>query len=420
MLPKLIAFYEKKKRVFHWIFVVYITVASVTGSIYVFIELQNIKKTVAEIQLNQDQIYASQQNFDDNFADELFGDHLLISQFQSAQEAKTLIEAELETLKTLQSTQAFFQVNEIYKKYDELLNKIKRNSEVKLETAEETTKSAEWGNKILNKEYENIKEDIAASTDSLDGDYQKYLASLPPPPTPSPAQAVSGYSYQTVKNSRGTFGVYLIKMPLSQVRVKTVSANKETCKDNCPTKPLGDYVKENNGFAGINGSYFCPPDYSSCKGKVNSYDYALYNSNSGKWLSKSSLDWSKTGLAAFNGSTSKFYKKSTDYGDDGVTAGIVNYATLVHKGEVVVNSGDLTSYQKDTKGLRGAIGTGSTNLYLAIISNATVTDAAYVMKDLGALNALNLDGGGSSAMYVNGSYIIGPGRSLPNAIVLIK
>jgi len=127
MLPKLIAFYEKKKRVFHWIFVVYITVASVTGSIYVFIELQNIKKTVAEIQLNQDQIYASQQNFDDNFADELFGDHLLISQFQSAQEAKTLIEAELETLKTLQSTQAFFQVNEIYKKYDELLNKIKRN-----------------------------------------------------------------------------------------------------------------------------------------------------------------------------------------------------------------------------------------------------------------------------------------------------
>ena len=59
-------------------------------------------------------------------------------------------------------------------------------------------------------------------------------------------------------------------------------------------------------------------------------------------------------------------------------------------------------------------------MYLAIISNATVVDAAYAMKGLGALDALNLDGGGSSAMYINGSYVVGPGRSLPNAIILTK
>ena len=420
MLPKLVAFYEKKRRLFHWIFVIYITVTSITGSIYIFLELQNIKKSLSDIQDNQDQINTFKQNFGENFAEELFDDHLLISQFQSALEAKTLIEAELENLKTLQSTQAFFQVNDIYKKYDELLTKIKRNSEVKLETAVETTKSAEWGGRILNKEYENIKGEIKDSITLLDTEYQKYLASLPPPPTPAPAQAATGYSYQTVKNGRGTFGVYLIKMHLSQVRVKTVSANKDTCKDNCPTKSLAEYVKENNGYAGMNGTYFCPPDYDSCKGKVNSYDYALYNSNLGKWLSKSSLNWSKTGLAAFNGTNPMFYKKSTDYGGGSVTAGIVNYPTLVNKGEVVVSSGDLTSFQKDIKGLRGAIGAGGSNLYLAIITGATVTDAAHVMRDLGALNALNLDGGGSSAMYINGSYAIGPGRSLPNAIVLTR
>ncbi len=49
-----------------------------------------------------------------------------------------------------------------------------------------------------------------------------------------------------------------------------------------------------------------------------------------------------------------------------------------------------------------------------------MVDAAYVMKALGAKDALNLDGGGSSALYLNGSYLVGPGRSLPNAIVLVK
>ncbi|HLB51601.1 hypothetical protein A3F07_01725 [candidate division WWE3 bacterium RIFCSPHIGHO2_12_FULL_38_15] len=420
MLPKLKDYYEKHRKLFHWIFVVYITISSITGSIYIFTELQNLKKSLSDLRVNQDEISSFQQNFGENFAEELFDDHLLISQFQSALEAKTLIEGELENLKTLQSTQAFFQVNEVYKLYDDLLNKIKRNNEVKLETAEETTKSAEWGGRILNKDYENVKDEIENSIETLDTGYQKYLVSLPPPPPPSPAQAATGYSYQTVKNGRGTFGVYLIKIPLSQVRVKTVTANKETCKDNCPTKSLADYVKENNGYAGMNGTYFCPPDYDSCKGKVNSYDYAVYNSNLGKWLSKSSLGWSMTGLATFNGTTPNFYKKSTDYGGGGVTAGIVNYPTLVHKGEVVVSSGDLTSFQKDIKGLRGAIGAGGSNLYLAIITRANVIDAAHVMRDLGAQNALNLDGGGSSAMYINGSYAVGPGRSLPNAVVLTR
>jgi len=39
---------------------------------------------------------------------------------------------------------------------------------------------------------------------------------------------------------------------------------------------------------------------------------------------------------------------------------------------------------------------------------------------LGVKYALNLDGGGSSALYLNGSYIVGPGRSLPNAVILVK
>jgi exopolysaccharide biosynthesis protein len=47
---------------------------------------------------------------------------------------------------------------------------------------------------------------------------------------------------------------------------------------------------------------------------------------------------------------------------------------------------------------------------------ATVPDTGYVFKALGADYALNLDGGGSSALYFGG-YKVGPGRNLPNAIV---
>ena len=57
---------------------------------------------------------------------------------------------------------------------------------------------------------------------------------------------------------------------------------------------------------------------------------------------------------------------------------------------------------------------------MAIVSGTTVPEAAYVMKALGVKHALNLDGGGSSAMYINGGYVVGPGRSLPNVVLLIK
>jgi len=69
---------------------------------------------------------------------------------------------------------------------------------------------------------------------------------------------------------------------------------------------------------------------------------------------------------------------------------------------------------------RGAIGVDGTYIYLAILPSASVTETAYVMQSLGARDALNLDGGGSAALWIAGSFKVGPGRQLPNAIVLTK
>jgi len=182
---------------------------------------------------------------------------------------------------------------------------------------------------------------------------------------------------------------------------------------------LQEYANDNGAFAGIAGSYSCPADYASCADKKWSFDFALYDSSDGKWLNKDALSWGDTGLIIFNGSNSKGYEKSSEYGGGGVSAGISNFPTLVSGGNIVVDSGDIDAFQS-SKGTRGAIGLDDNNIYLAYVTRASVIDVAYVMKALGAKSALNLDGGGSSAMYVNGRYVVEPGRPLPNAILLVK
>jgi hypothetical protein len=237
---------------------------------------------------------------------------------------------------------------------------------------------------------------------------------------PAPPETGLGYNYQSVSTVRGTFNVHLIKERLSAVTVKTLTANVTDCSNNCPAKPLAQYVSENAAYAGMNGTYLCPPDYAQCAGKVNSYDYAVYNSNLRRWINYNALNAQNGGLF-LNGASTSVYRRTYVYyqNQTPITAAITNFPLLVQNGAVI----DSTSEQNGSqllKGTKGAIGVDGTYIYLVIVTNATVTDAAYVMQALGARDALNLDGGGTAAMWIGGSYKVGPGRLLPNAIVLTK
>jgi len=55
-------------------------------------------------------------------------------------------------------------------------------------------------------------------------------------------------------------------------------------------------------------------------------------------------------------------------------------------------------------------------VYIGDVLNATMQDSAKVLKALGMDNAMNLDEGGSTALW-SGGYKLGPGRNLPNAIL---
>ena len=231
-----------------------------------------------------------------------------------------------------------------------------------------------------------------------------------------------GYNSVTVDLPRGSFGVSLIKERLADVTVRTVTATTVDCTT-CPAKPLADYVTQWSAYAGMNGTYLCPPDYATCAGKINSFEYAVYHSYLGKWINSVNLN-SLNGMVTFNGKTPKFYRRSYEYartavGAPPVTAGISNYPLLLAAGAVVDSESEQADYQKQ-KGTKGSIGTDGVYIFLALISNASVTDSAYVLQALGVKDALIVDGGGTSAMYIGGSYKVGPGRLLPNAILLTK
>lgn len=226
----------------------------------------------------------------------------------------------------------------------------------------------------------------------------------------------SGYSRQTVSTERGNYTVAMVVAEGASVIVDT--AGESDCVDNCPTLSLADYVSRNGGFAGINGGYFCPPDYASCQEKVNAFDTLVFNGRTGTAFNQSNNVYSTVPLFVAYGSSLNFYSQTLNWGVDGSSTGaLANYPLMLQGNSISFDEGSLPTYLRDNKGTRGFIGTRGGTVVIGHVFGASVPDAAYVLQALGIEQALNLDGGGSSALW-SGGYKVGPGRSLPVAIVL--
>lgn len=231
------------------------------------------------------------------------------------------------------------------------------------------------------------------------------------------------YERKTVSTSRGAFLVDVITINLSSpgLRIVTDTANDSDCTNNCPTLPLMSYVSRNGGFAGINGTYFCPVEYPSCVGKTGSFDQLVYNTRLGKYLNDAQNKWSTSPLFTFDsGNGAHFYTATYQFGRGSIQAALANHPILVSGGGIAVSEGSLDEKSRTAKMARGALGVKGSTLYAVIGRSATVGDMAYVMQSLGVDNAINLDGGGSSAMVFGSSYKVGPGRGIPNAIIFVN
>ncbi len=98
--------------------------------------------------------------------------------------------------------------------------------------------------------------------------------------------------------------------------------------------------------------------------------------------------------------------------------------TLLSGGRVVANpkaEGYTDPKITTNSGARSAIGkTANDVLILATVNRATIGELAQVMQKLGAVEAMNLDGGASSGLYFRGSYLTKPGRKISNGILIFE
>lgn len=69
-------------------------------------------------------------------------------------------------------------------------------------------------------------------------------------------------------------------------------------------------------------------------------------------------------------------------------------------------------------GARSAVGIKGNTLFL-VTTQGTIQQIAQKMKKLGCEDAMNLDGGASSCLWANGSYLRSPGRQISNALLIL-
>lgn len=272
---------------------------------------------------------------------------------------------------------------------------------------------------LSKRNYSSAEADLLSFAKDVTAEKQKILASfqIPANVPENNAPPGSGYSNQVVKSDVGDFLVYIVATDLNSTRVIVDTASDSDCKNDCPVMSLADYVSRSGAYAGINGSYFCPADYPSCSDKKNSFDTLAMNKNK-KYLNSDNNVYSTVPAVIFSGNSARFVGQSLEWGrDTGVDAVLAMQPLLVSNGNIVFN-GDGEP-KRGSKGSRSFVGASGSTAYIGIVFNATVAEAAHVLHTLGIQNALNLDDGGSTALW-SGGYKAGPGRNLPNALLFIR
>jgi hypothetical protein len=257
----------------------------------------------------------------------------------------------------------------------------------------------------------NFEREITAEKQTILASFQ-IPVNVPENNTPPGA----GYQQQVVKSDVGDFLVGIVSADLNSTRVIVDTASDSDCKNDCPVLSLGDYVSRSGAFAGINGSYFCPADYPSCSDKKNSFDTLAMNKNK-KYLNSDNNVYSTVPAVVFSGNSARFVGQSLELGrDTGVDAVLGMQPLLVSNNNIVFN-GDGEP-KRGSKGNRSFVGASGSTAYIGVVFNATVAEAAHVIHTMGIQNALNLDDGGSTALW-SGGYKAGPGRNLPNVLLFI-
>jgi exopolysaccharide biosynthesis protein len=104
----------------------------------------------------------------------------------------------------------------------------------------------------------------------------------------------------------------------------------------------------------------------------------------------------------------------------------LDYATgagpaLIINGKITIDyekEGFVEKKITEFSSARSAIGYTADDELIFVTTTATMNELAEIMKNLGCIEAMNLDGGASSGLYHEGQYIRKPGRDISNIIYI--
>jgi len=276
---------------------------------------------------------------------------------------------------------------------------------------------------LSKRNYSSASATLASLQNSVTSEQQKLAAANTPisannqPVTSSNTPPNSGFNIQSVTNDRGSFTVSIIAADLGSTKVIVDTASNSDCNNNCPTLPLDSYISRSGAYAGIDGNFFCPAEYPSCAGKTGSFDLLVMNKNK-VYFNSSNNVYSTNPAVIFGNGFVRFVGQALQWGRDTSVDGVLsNFPLLVSGGNVVYSDNGDTKFTN--KGSRGFVANKGNTVFIGYVFNANMTDSAYVMKALGMENAMNLDEGGSTALWYNG-YQAGPGRNIPDAILFVR
>ena len=301
--------------------------------------------------------------------------------------------------------------------YEEVLYLADRGSKI-------TTEQSKFSS-ILNYLAKNDYKSAQKTIDELMIEINKEktrLAQLAAAPIPANVPEIkdapaSGYRRQKVIVGNVSFLVDVVSADLNSTKVIVDTASDGTCTNNCPALPLATFVSRSGAYAGVNGTYFCPDTYPSCVDKKNTFDVLVMNKNKVYFNSDNNI-YSTVPVAIFSGTSARFIGQSSGWGrDTSVDAVIANRPLLVLDGNNQFGSGGEA--KEVIRSNRSFLGSTGSTAYIGVVHGVTVVEAAQVLQTMGIKNAINLDSGGSTAMW-SGGYKVGPGRDLPNVVLFVK
>ena len=251
--------------------------------------------------------------------------------------------------------------------------------------------------------------------------------SLPGPAIPPKISIVKKVSVTTTEGTFTTTQIILDRRN-QHWQILTDTGDVTDCGQDCNALSVREYVQRNNGVAGIQGTYFCTSWWCGESG-LNSFLWPVFNSSLRTMINQARVYFTADPMIIFDTSRKPYYLPA---GSDfvsledferrmGVTvqAAISNTPAMVAASVNILNESYLNSSLRYSHATRAFIGWRGTYIYLVSVRSATIPDATAVAMAMGLEYALNLDGGSSSGMFHDGSYLIGPGRNVPNAIVVV-